>query len=459
LQNLFLDFKSLTLSSKLIVLLPIAIVIGPLLSDGIVVITALIFIFYSIKFNNFFFFKIKLFQFFLLFWIVIIFSSFRYYPINSSEFFDSLKTSLLFIRFGFFFLVIYYACASEKRFISVFRKITFFTLCFVIFHSLIIYFFKFDFLKPTDFTFYNFHHLVDDFSTVVKKYENKTVFIDHRISGIFYDEAVLGTYLLKLGFLYFALSFYKEKNIQVKKLIIFLIILIFTIFITGDRSPFALSLLGLIMVFLILNLNIKKIQLITIFVIGILIILINLFYNPNLKNRYINQVFEKDKIEQSKIKIFERKIWFFSDGHSQHLLTALRIFNDNKLLGTGPKTFRHICKEERYKINKYSCTSHPHNTYGQLLAETGITGFSFILILFIIMTFIILKKIIFFKNEKNYNFMHSLVILFFLCLFPFIPTGSFFNNSISIYNFMIAAFVAFSLKQGSQFNKNKFINV
>ena len=340
-----------------------------------------------------------------------------------------------------------------------FRKITFFTLCFIISHALIIYFFKFDFLKPIDFKFYNFYHLVEDFSNVVKKYDNKTIYIDHRISGIFYDEAVLGTYLLKLGFLYFALSFYKEKNIQVKKLIIFLIILIFTIFITGDRSPFALSLLGLIMVFLIINLNIKKIQLITIFVIGILTILINLFYNPNLKNRYINQVFEKDKIEQSKIEIFEKKIWFFSDCHSQKLLTVLRIFNDNKLLGTGPKTFRHICKEERYKINKYSCTSHPHNTYGQLLAETGITGFSFILILFIIMTFIILKKIIFFKNEKNYNFMQSLVILFFLCLFPFIPTGSFFNNSVSIYNFMIAAFVAFALKQGSQFNKNKFINV
>jgi O-antigen ligase len=300
--------------------------------------------------------------------------------------------------------------------------------------------------------FYNFHHLVKDFSHVVREFDNRTVYSDHRISGIFYNEAVLGTYLFKLGFLYFALSFYKENNIQVKKLFFF-IILIYTIFITGDRSPFALSLLGLIMIFLILNLNIKKIQLITIFVIAILTILINLFYNPNLKDRYINQVFEKDKIEQSTIKIFEKKIWFFSDGHSQHLLTALRIFNENKLLGTGPKTFRHICKEKRYNINKYSCTSHPHNIYGQLLAETGIIGFSFIFILFIVTTFIILKKLIFFKNEKNYNFTQSLFILFFLCLFPFIPTGSFFNNTVSIYNFMIAAFVFFSLKQGSQFNK------
>jgi O-antigen ligase len=443
---LFNDYKSLKFSSKLISFLPVAIILGPLISDGIVVITSLLFIFFSIKSNNFSFLKNNFFQFFLLFWIILILSSiFGYYPINSSEFISSFRSSFLFIRYGFFLMVIYYACLNEKKFLHIFRKITYFTLCFIIIHALFIYFFRFDFLKPQSFIFYNFENLYRSFDAVIMKYEHKLVWTDHRISGVFYDELVLGTYLFKIGLLYFALSLYKKDNVQNKRnSIIFISILIFTIFISGDRAPFLLASMGIIMIFTLLNLD--RIQLIKFCSISFLIIFITIFFNPNLKDRFIDQITHQIKLENSKIKFLNKEIWYFSEGHSQHLITAINIFNDHKLLGTGTKTFRHICKEPKYNLNTYSCTTHPHNTYAQLLAETGIIGFVYVFGLFMTITFLMLKKKIFLRNEKNYNFNQSLLILFFLCLWPIIPSGSLFNNSVSIYNFLIIGFLAFSFK-------------
>ena len=68
-------------------------------------------------------------------------------------------------------------------------------------------------------------------------------------------------------------------------------------------------------------------------------------------------------------------------------LTSLNIFFDNKLIGSGPNTYRKLCNKDEYNVNEFSCSTHPHNTYLQL-SETGIIGLGFILYCF----FILLKK-------------------------------------------------------------------
>lgn len=66
---------------------------------------------------------------------------------------------------------------------------------------------------------------------------------------------------------------------------------------------------------------------------------------------------------------------------------AIDIFKKNILFGSGVKTFRIECiytEQNAYTIklkeeipNISFCSTHPHNYYLQLLAETGLIGFFF----------------------------------------------------------------------------------
>ena len=50
------------------------------------------------------------------------------------------------------------------------------------------------------------------------------------------------------------------------------------------------------------------------------------------------------------------------------------MFEKNKLFGQGPYAFRYYCEN---KVQDKVCKGgHPHNSYLQLLTETGLFGFS-----------------------------------------------------------------------------------
>ena len=80
------------------------------------------------------------------------------------------------------------------------------------------------------------------------------------------------------------------------------------------------------------------------------------------------------------------------------------MFKDNILFGKGSKTYRYYCNDERFKINRFSCSTHPHNYYVQILAEVGLVGLSFILISLI---FILIKSVKFLFEKKT-----SIIMLF-----------------------------------------------
>ena len=144
--------------------------------------------------------------------------------------------------------------------------------------------------------------------------------------------------------------------------------------------------------------------------------------------------------------------------------TAYNIFKDNFVLGTGFKSFKKLCKDERYYIKKNykafkgkpddyykgftgvdGCSTHPHNYYLQLLAETGF--FSFLIIAF---CFLYYSLNFFKKNSLSKKIIYLSIVV---NLFPFLFSGSFFNNFISI---MILLPVAFSClnKNNDKINKN-----
>ena len=124
-------------------------------------------------------------------------------------------------------------------------------------------------------------------------------------------------------------------------------------------------------------------------------------------------------------------IIFFSYVHEDYALTSIELFKKKKIFGIGPNNFRRDCHEiklirsinENRNIN--NCSTHPHNIFFQLLAETGIVGIS--IYLFII--FVLFKEVIKFFIKKN--FFHEKIFFLLPVIYyvnPLFPSGNFFNN-------------------------------
>ena len=97
------------------------------------------------------------------------------------------------------------------------------------------------------------------------------------------------------------------------------------------------------------------------------------------------------------IKKFFDKIYIFSHDHQGHYMLSYKIFKDHMISGTGPKGFRYLCRNKIYILeNDDGCSTHPHNTYIQILVSNGLIGF--ILLTF---AFLYILKEIFICRKKN----------------------------------------------------------
>ena len=178
----------------------------------------------------------------------------------------------------------------------------------------------------------------------------------------------------------------------------------------------------------------------------LLIITISLF-DSGIRDRVFTKTFEDfGLLNTNPVYVIDNKRdnYIFSPQHENYYTTAYRIFKDKPIMGGGLKSFRNLCKNEKYKIDQYSCSTHPHNTYLELLSETGIIGFVYILILFL---FIIYKSIthlyikLFKKKNLFSDYQICLLSCFIINLWPIIPTGSFFNNWLSVIYFLPVGFL------------------
>jgi O-antigen ligase len=144
----------------------------------------------------------------------------------------------------------------------------------------------------------------------------------------------------------------------------------------------------------------------------------------------------KFTVQQIGLTETSSKKYIFSAGHDSHIRTAFNIFKDNPIIGVGPKLFREKCKEEKYQVGIAPCTTHPHNFYVQLLAETGIIGFSFLfgtLIYFIYQILRFIKNKYFDKKIIFSDYQICILSCLLITIWPFSPNGSFFNNLLMIF--------------------------
>jgi len=98
---------------------------------------------------------------------------------------------------------------------------------------------------------------------------------------------------------------------------------------------------------------------------------------------------------------------------------------------------------------KNGCNTHPHNVHLEFLSELGLIGYSFLMVFFIYVIFKIIK--VFIYIIKNFNkkikqdkyILYSLFILvgLFNSLFPLFPSGSFFNNWLSVIFYFNVGFL------------------
>ena len=147
-------------------------------------------------------------------------------------------------------------------------------------------------------------------------------------------------------------------------------------------------------------------------------------------------------IETYKQIFSEGSIYIFSEQHQSHYFSALLMFFDKPILGQGVNTFRILCSDTKF-VNDLTCSTHPHNSYIQMLSETGIIGFLFLLSLYIYSIYFFIRITKYHRKNLYYYPVVFLITSFLVNFFPFLPSNNFFNNWININYFLPLGFLIY----------------
>ena len=257
----------------------------------------------------------------------------------------------------------------------------------------------------------------------------------YRVSSFFNDELVMGTYLARLMPFCFALIALRNSSslLSMAVLLIGLVLTDILIFLSGERTAFFLLFLATTIIIIFID-RYKILRLVS-FIISIIAIVLISFNAPNVKERMVDRTLSQMAIDQKDSHVF-------STQHEGYYDVAINLFSDNPFFGKGPGMFRELCPAI---ASIDSCSTHPHNNYIQLLAETGIIGTLPLIILFMLVIYIFFKQgISILFNHSNKYLSDARVCLYaalLLSLWPLMPTMSFFNNWINIIYYIPVAFI------------------
>jgi O-antigen ligase len=291
-------------------LLPIALIKGLNYPNIIITLIVVYYLFknYSQIWNIPFYFKL-----FFAFFIYLILISL----IGETVMF-SLHTSFSYLRYGIFILAIPYILNNKKI-----LKILFyvFTILFLIILLDLVYQFIY---KKNIFGIPNYN--------------------PERISGMFGRREVAGSYAFRLmPVLLFLSCLFIKNNFIYKYLVIILSLGI--IFLSGERTSLFLFLLFLLFI-IILEKNLKFLT--SVIFAALISSLIFIYFMPIQKKRFydhtINQLAPKNNINKN--------YYIFSERHQYHFFTSLNMFKENLFFGSGPNSFRYLCDDPKYSVEK-----------------------------------------------------------------------------------------------------------
>ena len=410
-----------------IAIFPLFLLTGPLIPEIIMLCVVLYSFFFIIKEKKIQFYKNRYFIFFGIFYLSIFFSTIlNFYNFNNSI------SGLLYFRIPLFAFSIWFIL---NKFLIFDKKIVIFYSIFfliIIFDSLIQYFYGKNLV--------GYEMLYD------------------RVSSFFGKELIMGGFILRT--LPIFLIYLVMNDILIKKnnnlfFIILISFLCFIVYLSGERTSFALLILFFFTLFFILKYLRKTIIFVVISFICFATILPNLKVseNPNPAKRMFEKSYNQilgvgeERYEKNKKKLFS-KIYMFSHDHHGHYLLSYKIFKDHMIFGTGVKGFRYLCRNKIYILeNDDGCSTHPHNTYVQILTSNGLVGFSILIfaLFFIVREIFVCRKRINSSKEINkYQISKAIALAaIFINMWPLAPTGNFFNNWLSIFYFYPIGFYLF----------------
>ena len=173
--------------------------------------------------------------------------------------------------------------------------------------------------------------------------------------------------------------------------------------------------------------------------------------NPN---RFINIVY-KDNTEV--VYPYKYAYFWYQKEKNSYYQTQIEwddsyFVEKNKKYYGGPKY--NFKKGEALFINYdlgSRCNTHPHNIYMQFLSEIGILGFLFFFTMFCYVVFNLLKILLKLARntflEKIEKSKFFILLSIFLAMFPFLPSGSYFNNWILIISYLPIGIYLFLTKK------------
>ncbi len=408
---------------------PLLLLIGPLVAEVFLTLSIIFFLFFVIKEKRKLFYENRFLIFFSLFYLSTLYST-----LSNFYSFDMITNGIFYFRIPLFAFSIWFIL---ERF-NFFNKQIIFS--YVIFLFVII----FDSL----FQYYYGKNLLGNEILV------------GRVSSFFGDELILGGFMLRtlpIFLIYLIMNDALNNN----KSSIFYAILIsfvcFIIYLSGERTSFALLILFLVTIFFSTK-YLKKF--ITIIVLTFLVLSTVLQLKNTDPDNPSSRMFQKSynqilgmgtkDVAQDKKKFFN-KIYIFSREHHGHYVLSFKIFNDHILFGTGTKGFRYLCRNKIYIIEDLveyfdgsnaindGCSTHPHNTYIQILVSNGVVGFFLLIFAFtyIIKEIFVSRKKILSSSKFDKNEISKLISIsaIFINIWPLIPSGNFFNNWLSMFYF------------------------
>ena len=375
-------------------------ILGPFFPDLIVSLSSLIFLIYVFKDKFFFYFNKK---------PLIIFFIFCAYCVLVSIFVAkdmmlSFESSFFYFRIGVFSCLIWYLIEKDKKILNYFYYAL--VICFSVL------------VVDGYFQFFSGFNIIGLPAS------------GDRISSFFGKELIMGSYLSRLFPLLFALFILKKKNgnFEVYYIGILFILIDVLIYIAGERASFVFLNLSTLFIIILIK-KYQKFRLIT-FVCALVLIAGFTFAHDKSYNRMILDTAKgMGFLEESQKKNI------FTESHESLIKTAYNMFLDKPIFGHGPKMFRVICKNEKYAVGIKSCDNHPHNFYIQLLAETGVIGFSFLFIAFAYVLYCAYRQ---FKSivlrQKRYLTDYQVCLLagILITVWPLTTNGNFFHNWLMI---------------------------